>query len=107
MEMLGSLKTPTHVLNALHYQIVSHATCSQKIVSGVQVLQPAENGIPFFARILPLVHVMFMTHAVNVLPIQVVYGVVKETELAPTLVQIALCLLTLAHVTTTPTVLLV
>jgi hypothetical protein len=77
MEMLGSLKTPTHVLNALHYQIVSHATCSQKIVSGVILLQAAENGDPFLdARLLPLVHVIFMTHAVNVLPIQVVYGVV-------------------------------
>jgi len=84
MEKLGSLKTLIHALNALHYQIVRHATCSQKIVSGVIHLEVAESGDPFLdAKLLQLVHVMFMIHAVNVLPIQVVYGVVKETELAP------------------------
>jgi len=47
-------------------------------------LEVAESGDPFLdAKLLQLVHVMFMIHAVNVLPIQVVYGVVKETELAP------------------------
>jgi len=106
MEKLGSTRILIHVLNALHSQIVNHATLSQMIVCGVT--ENAENGEPFLdVQLSQPAHVMYMIHAVNVLPIQLASGAVKETELALIQDKIAQLFLIHAHVKTTQIVQLV